>query len=638
MTHSTKSRSSSTSSSSFSSSAAAAVAATGPHERMDSGTSAASGASLAFTGGKPTTLRHDDQDVLLDATTGSPAVPAAPAGDDAPHGRHRPSNNSRRVYTSMAVIFVMATASSIVTAPQQQFMLRLVCREATKAMGLHGDDQEHATSTGGGGAIDPICQQPDVQRVVAAMTTTLALTLSIPTMFATSIYGRFSDNPLIGRRPFLVLPVLGYLLCWTGLFVVDHFQLSSYFLVPGNLLLGFSGDYSSFLMAYFALMTDLIPAPKRTYFFVLIELSLLLGLMLGPLIMSTAVSLAPDMLMLPMGMGMVLMVVALVLIMTLTPGAAKVQELRVEPVRTDEQAESTPFWSAVKSMEVIWTPWNRTRLVMIVAFFLMDLSNSGQSTLFVPYTYRRYGWTSKEDGLFQSVTFLAKVLVVLAFLPVASRSKNRWQQQQQQPRSQSQDEEEQQHQQPMSADPEHRNSETTPLLAQRDRAATPAVSWTRPWKVWSARYSMEARLTQAGIFMFAVTSVLYGSATAGWLYVAACPLESVSILSFPAMRSLLTQTVSASMIDTVLAAVSVVRSLAYILAPIVFNAVYAVSVGTVDGAVYFLGAALGTVAFAATLGVQRKDLVSRDAGAAAPEPVSVAAEREAENVLDQVVV
>ncbi|KAJ3366682.1 hypothetical protein GGF32_003326 [Allomyces javanicus] len=634
MTTSTKSRSSSSASSS-SSSAAAAVAATGPHERMDSGTSA-SGAPLAFTGGKPATLRHDDQDALLDATSSSPTAPAAPAGDGAPRGRRRPSNNSRRVYTSMAVIFVMATASSMVSAPQQQFVLRLVCREATKSMGLHGGGQVDAASPSGGGAIDPICQQPDVQRVVAAMTTMLMLTLSIPTMFVTSIYGRFSDNPLIGRRPFLVLPPLGYLLCWTGLFVVDHFQLSSYFLVPGNLLLGLSGDYSSFLMAYFALMTDLIPAPKRTYFFVLIELSLLLGFMLGPLIMSAAVSLAPDMLMLPMGMGMVLMVVALVLIMTLTPGAAKVQQLRVEPVRTDEQAEPTSFWSAVKSMEVIWTPWNRTRFVMIIAFFLMDLSNSGQSTLFVPYTYRRYGWTSKEDGLFQSVAFLAKVLVVLAFLPVASRSKNRWQQQQQQPRSQPQDEEQQQQQQPTSADPEHRDSETTPLLAQRDRSAPPTVSWTRPWKVWSARYSMEARLTQAGIFMFAVTSVLYGSATAGWLYVAACPLESVSILSFPAMRSLLTQTVSASMIGTVLAAVSVVRSLAYILAPIVFNAVYAVSVGTVDGAIYFLGAALGLVAFAATLGVQRTDLVSRDTTGAAPEPVSVAAEREAENVLDQV--
>ncbi|KNE59488.1 hypothetical protein AMAG_03763 [Allomyces macrogynus ATCC 38327] len=612
------------------------VHADGPHKRDLSSTSgiAATGASadapLAGTSGKSSTGNEENTMLLHDAAD----VPASPpTGDAAVASRAVPLDNSRRVYVSLSIIFTIAVAFSMIMAPQQQFVLRLVCREATESLGLHGGEPvvpDVGTLALGaakhGSTIDPVCQRPDVQRVIVATTTMLSLTLAIPAMFATSLYGQLSDKPQIGRRPFLVLPVLGYIVCLGGIFVVGRLKLSSWFLISGNLILGLAGDLSTLLMAFFAMMTDLIPPPNRTFFFVLIEMTLMLGMMIGPLIMSTAVSYVPEMPLLPLGMGIVLMGLAFVLIMVLAPNAPEAQGLRAEPVDPSHHRAPMSLWSVVKSMELMWKPWNRSRLAIVVSFFIVDMCIAGQGTLFVPFTYRRFGWTSKEDGLFQSVAFFAKVLVMIAFLPFAHKGKDRW-------RSASS---QQQEQQPRSSDPEAGESETTPLLASSsDRAVTSASTWSQPWTAWTARYPMEAWLAQIGLLSFIITYAFFGAATVGWLYAFASTVDAIGILSLPAMRSLLTQTVPASLVGTVLATVSVTRSLAFILAPILFNAVYAATVGVADGAVYYMGASLWTIALALALAVQRKDLVPRGRDAVA-DSASVVAEIEAENMIEEV--
>ncbi|KAJ3366683.1 hypothetical protein GGF32_003327 [Allomyces javanicus] len=590
-------------------------------------------APLAATSSQPSTGNEEDTPLLHDAAD----VPTSlPAGDAAVASRAIPLDNSHRVYTSLSIVFTIAVAFSMISAPQQQFVLRLVCREATESLGLHGGEPVVpgvGTLTLGaakhGSTIDPVCQRPDVQRVIVAITTMLSLTLAIPAMFATSLYGQLSDNPRIGRRPFLVLPVLGYILCLGSIFVVDRLKLSSWFLIPGNLFLGLAGDLSTLLMAFFAMMTDLIPTPNRTFFFVLIEMTMMLGMMVGPLIMSTAVSYVPEMPLLPLGMGIALMGLALVLIMVLAPNASKALELRAESVDPGHHRAPMSLWSVVKSMELMWKPWNRSRLAIVISFFIVDMCIAGQGAVFVPYTYRRFGWTSKEDGLFQSVAFFAKVLVMIAFLPFAHKGKDRWQ---------SAPSQEQGQQQPRSSDPESGESETTPLLAPPHDRTAPSTStrwWSRPWKAWTARYPMEAWLAQIGLLSFIITYVLFGAATVGWLYVAASTVDAIGILSLPAMRSLLTQTVPASLVGTVLATISVTRSLAFILAPIVFNAVYAATVGAADGAVYYMGAGLWTIALALALAVQRKDLVPRGRDVVA-DSASVVAEIEAENMIEEV--
>ncbi|KAJ3366684.1 hypothetical protein GGF32_003328 [Allomyces javanicus] len=567
------------------------VQADGPHKReflsasamsATSATAISADAPHAAISSKPSTIYEEDTRPLLYDDANIPALP--PTGDIAVASRTVLIDNSRLVNMSMSIVFTIAVAFSMIMAPQQQFVLRIVCREAAESLGSDGGWEPVVPKVGTlalgaakhGSSIDPICQRPDVQRVIVATTTMLSLVLAIPAMFATSLYGQLSDNPRI---------------------------------------------------ALFAMMTDLIPTPNRTFFFVIIEMTMMIGMMCGPLIMSTAVSYAPESPLLPIGMGIALMALAFALILIMVPGASKAQELRAESVDPSHHRSPMLLWSAVKSMELMWKPWNWSRLALIIAFFLADMCSAGQGTMLVPYTYRRFGWTSKEDGLFQSVAFFVKVLVMIAFLPFAHKGKDRW-------RSPSQ----QQQEEPRSNDPESGESETTPLLASsRDRAAPSTSAWwyPRPWKSWTARYPMEAWLAQIGLLSYTITYVLFGVATVGWLYVAASSVDAIGILSMPAMRSLLTQTVPASLVGTVLATVSVTRSLAFILAPILFNAVYAATVGFADGAVYYMAAGLWTIALALALAVQRKDLVPRGPDAQL-DSASVAAEMEAENMIAEV--
>ncbi|KNE59490.1 hypothetical protein AMAG_03765 [Allomyces macrogynus ATCC 38327] len=214
--------------------------------------------------------------------------------------------------------------------------------------------------------------------------------------------------------------------------------------------------------------------------------------------------------------------------------------------------------------------------------------------MLVPYTYRRFGRTSKEDGLLQSVAFFAKVLVMIAFLPFAHKSKD-WRRSL--PQSHQQE-------QPRSSDPESGESETTPLLASAgDRVAPSTLTWSRPWAAWTARYLMEACFAQIGLLSFTIASVLYGAATRA-LSKQWHPKHVRNTIPAHANRAPVPGRDHARDFP-------VMHSLAFIVAPILFNAVYAATVGVADGAVYYMSTSIWTIALALSLVVQRKDLVPR---------------------------
>ncbi|KNE61160.1 hypothetical protein AMAG_06910 [Allomyces macrogynus ATCC 38327] len=305
--------------------------------------------------------------------------------------------------------------------------------------------------------------------------------------------------------------------------------------------------------------------------------------------MSAIVAHVPDMPLLPTSVGIGLMALAIVLTLILAPNASKARELRAEGGDHGQQRARMSLWSAIKAMDLMWKQWNRSRFAIVISFCIYDLCISGQATLSVPYAYRRFGWTSNEDGYFQAVAFFAEVLVMIAFLHYVHRAKNRWRSQLQ---SHEQEQEQEQEQQPRSSDPESAESEMTPALSTSSDCATSSDSargWLRPW---TARYPMEAWVAQVGFLTFAIA-------------------QHFDVLSTPSVRSLLTRTVPASLVGTLIATFSVTHSLAYILAPVVFNAVYATTVGIVDGAAYNMGAAMWAIALALSLAVQHKDLVAR---------------------------
>ncbi|KAI9151003.1 hypothetical protein H9P43_009618 [Blastocladiella emersonii ATCC 22665] len=495
-----------------------------------------------------------------------------------------------RVYWNLAVPFFLAAAFAMLMAPQSQFVLRLICREhyaATPAGKVAGDGAEPPMA---------YCKQPDVQGQITQVSTALSLCSTIPTILVTSLYGRLSDNPRIGRKPFLMLPIVGEIISILCLVLIARFNLPSTYLVIGYFAVGWSGGFPSFLMAFFALTSELIPASKRTYFFTLTEGAMLSGLTVGPALMSLVVRLVPGDPVVVFLASAALFGVTLVLAQVLVDGG-----------KSAPTHHHHPSAITTGSFHDLYRPWNRTRMVVLATTFLSNAGIMAHMVAFVPYTYRRYGWTAEQDGVFQSLSFLWKVIAIAVLLPIAYRQRHLVAA-------------------PAAAEPQtvvdegEVDGETQPLLE------APKPSGTTAGATASSDGTLERRVMVFGFAAYAVTFVLFAVATQGWMFLAASPLDAAGILAMPMQRSLATQTVPRQHVGLLLGILSAANSLANIVGPIAFTAIYSATVGQWDGAVYAAGAVCWAVAGVLALGVRREDLVvaaAAEAGGADPDEEDV---------------
>jgi DHA1 family tetracycline resistance protein-like MFS transporter len=107
----------------------------------------------------------------------------------------------------------------------------------------------------------------------------------------------------------------------------------------------------------------------------------------------------------------------------------------------------------------------------------------------------------------------------------------------------------------------------------------------------------ERRSLFAGLLLGALGFVLFGSASTGWLFLAAIPINCLWALAGPPSQSLMTQRVSASEQGELQGALGSVRSVAMILGPGLFSTTFAASISAaralrVPGAPWYLAAFL----------------------------------------------
>ncbi|KAI9220883.1 hypothetical protein BC828DRAFT_102679 [Blastocladiella britannica] len=374
----------------------------------------------------------------------SPVPSALLASTDPQRLARRRARN--QAYLSLVAPFFMFLAYAMVSAPQSQFLLRLVCREQyAKEEDPSALLAQLGVAADGNGIIPPpeYCKLPHVQRVITMTTTAFGLCTAIPAMIMTSINGRLSDNPRIGRKPFLIIPILSEVANLLLLLTVAHFQLPSPFLIIGHLIMGWTGGASTFMMALFAQLAASVKPSRRTFLFTLLELSLLGGSTLGPLLMAATMSARPDwpLLVVWIAVGVLLLTGAAVAWLIDGPPASTAAAAASVPSSTSLGEEtSTPLSDleprtlrekadgSIQSVKrwfgaftIIWSPWNRTRVLLVACGFLINVAVTAHSVAFIPYTYRKFGWTAKEDGYFQSVNLFCKFVTVVGFLPFAYR-------------------------------------------------------------------------------------------------------------------------------------------------------------------------------------------------------------------------
>ncbi len=131
---------------------------------------------------------------------------------------------------------------------------------------------------------DDDCTSSDVSKYAAMVDLYLQLSLYLPAFMTAGFYGLMADR--LGRKLTMLIPLTVYVLYLSCLVGIVYFQPKYWnvLLIIACVLFGCSGAYNTFSMALFSYASDITSPSDRSYYFSLIEGSLFVSKVLGPLV------------------------------------------------------------------------------------------------------------------------------------------------------------------------------------------------------------------------------------------------------------------------------------------------------------------------------------------------------------------
>ncbi len=131
---------------------------------------------------------------------------------------------------------------------------------------------------------DDDCTSSDVSKYAAMVDLYLQLSLYLPAFMTAGFYGLMADR--LGRKLTMLIPLTTYLLYLSCILGIVYFQPKYWnvLLIMACILFGCSGAYNTFSMALFSYASDITTPSDRSYYFALIEGSLFVSKVLGPLV------------------------------------------------------------------------------------------------------------------------------------------------------------------------------------------------------------------------------------------------------------------------------------------------------------------------------------------------------------------
>lgn len=245
----------------------------------------------------------------------------------------------------------------------------------------------------------------EVEGKAAEIQIFLSVATGVPSVIMCLIFGSLSDR--MGRRFLFALPVCGITFRAAAYAIVNHWNLSLYYLFIGHLIEGFSGGFSCFLLGAFAGSSDITSGDRRRSLLIaIVDASAILSAGLGSLILGYMID----------GCGYTypnLLVIALSVVNVVT---IKMALPETKPETPKEKLKFATFASAVKRVFRIYfvkgEPLKRCKLILCwTAFFLTSITyigSIGVETLYVKN--RPLCWDSIKIGLFGSIKSVCSAL------------------------------------------------------------------------------------------------------------------------------------------------------------------------------------------------------------------------------------
>ena len=459
------------------------------------------------------------------------------------------------IWWVLAPFFVMACAFGGIIAPKINLITDLICREYIAERNLvPGFTMAPVDFNNPAGGNDQ-CGIPEVSARTSMFNLWGSLIAGLLSAFTAPKLGALSDR--YGRRPILVITSLGTI-CGE---VVTIFAATYPSTFPVPLLLlsyAFDGLTGSFIVAMSianAYATDCTPPNMRNVAFGYFHASLFTGIAIGPIIAGYIVKWTGKIVTVFYILGAVHVAFMLFVGFVVPESLSEKRRAVAKDKHEAMQAEKDPnrdWINTLRSLNVleplhILRPkgpgsskaLRRNLLVLAAVDTIVFGVAMGSMAVVLIYIRQQFGWQTYEAGKFMTIVNSTRVICLLVILPTLTRLVR-----------------------------------GKPDKANLAKSKNTGADW------------FDLTIIRAAIFVDSMGYLGYTLARSGPAFILSGAIASFGGIGSPTLQSALTKHVPADRTGQLLGAIGLLHSLARIVAPAVFSAIFAATVGKFNQAVF----------------------------------------------------
>ncbi|KAF9172283.1 hypothetical protein BGX21_010813 [Mortierella sp. AD011] len=340
-------------------------------------------------------------------------------------------------------IFLLSIVMGISQAPQEQLIIRVVCKDHFKDNDFPSMVQNAASPSGGS------CNTPEIQALAAL---TMGRIRSLKYLFAIFTIGYFTSlSDRFGRKPLIFLTLIPVM--FTQILIVymarPTVNLGMWILYLDALFVGALGGGVLLGPSLNSYVVDCTPREGRSLVMGYVMVSLSLGQIFGPILGGFLIGLTGDVTS-AMTVSIIIQSVLILYAIILPESLQKYNKPNVvsnlDTAAGYSKAEETSFLIKIKnnilvaldplllflpgkmdtSEDVNVSPSKYTLVTLIVAYGLLQFATTGAEVVLIPYTNLAFQWAAVEDGIYLTVQGAASFIVYVLVFPVLQKLYKRY--------------------------------------------------------------------------------------------------------------------------------------------------------------------------------------------------------------------
>jgi MFS family permease len=427
------------------------------------------------------------------------------------------------------------------------------------------------------GADNPQCLVPEVQKKVSLFTLVLNLVTGILSGFVAPKFGHMSDR--YGRKKLMAIASCGGVLAEIVTILAAKYPdvISYKWFILGSVFDGLTGSFTTGSLLGHSYTSDCTPPSKRGVSIGYLHAALFTGLAFGPLLAGYFVKWTGSLLSIfYVVLGCHIFYITYIILVLPESLSKKKQALARERYAQEQEAVSATSGSWIGSLitanplaplKILWPlgPGSSLKLRRnFLALSLIDMiilgAAMGSMTVILLYSKYTFGWGNFESSRFISLVSMVRVLVLMGIFPIVNYL--------------------------VRIRPAARRRRESGITVMETNSGADELD------VWLIRIALLSDVVGVTGYIFARSEALF--------VLSGC-ITAFGGLGSATIQAAITRHVPADRVGQLLGAIGLLHAFSRVLAPIMFNGLYAATVDTFPQAIFVLLSSIFILALLASL-------------------------------------